>query len=302
MMYENPPTFSETGKLAAITTGLVNTKAALYHHPMIQYAMTNEPVIDEEGKLKTVPTRELVLLHSGRDIADPSVDRKDPELKSLIETRIVEYRTEAIFSFGDHDIVKPEEALAMPELEHAHRDVITAIQEKRMDVIYVAPDAPETGARVADKKIRRQRQRSINAWLIRRVNESNALSDDRTIWLDQKLREKGYGQRFVGLTGKVTQQGNSRTTEIVAFVWGRSPDEKYKAKKRSQPGESGRGYAFVVPIGFIDQLRWSYFADLTGVHAEWLKSHPTPARFAQKIKPAPLTAPVSEVSGAPAVA
>lgn len=296
MTYVNPPNFSETGKLAALTTGLVNTAEAPYHHPMIQYQISNEPVIDEEGKLVTVPTRELVLLYSGRDIADPSVDREDPELKPLLETRLVEYRTEAIFSFGDHDLVAPETALAMPELEHAHRDVVTAIQEKRMDVIYVRPDAPETGSRVADKKVRRQRNRSINAWLIRRVNDSNALSDDRTIWLDQKLRERGFGQRFVGLTGTVTTKGNSRTTEIVAFVWGRSPDEKYKAKKRSQPGESGRGYAFVVPIGYIDQLRWSYFSDLTGIHAEWLKSHPTPARFAQKLKSVPLAAPAGEVA------
>jgi hypothetical protein len=292
------------GTLQHYGSSLPNTEDSPFDLQQVSYRISNEPVIID-GQLVFVPERELVKMYTGKDTTDEGTDLTDKEVRKWTNTQLIEYRTNMVISVGDCDVADPEEALAHPRLGHVGDRVTKHIKAGSMDVLMIKRNAPETGSKVSEKgkemRIRRDKTRECNLWLIRRVFDFNALGDDKCIELDKDHRERGF--RFVALTGQVVTKGNDRTTRIKAVVYGRMPADGYKpSNKNSHLFARGRGWLFVFDVAYVDWLRASYFEDLQGLHAQWLKTHPTPARFVGNLRPAqapskPLTATVGELAG-----
>ncbi|MFZ2804501.1 MAG: hypothetical protein WA001_04715 [Patescibacteria group bacterium] len=258
-----------------------------YKHSMLSYEFITEPKRGErDGCIVHVKMEELELVFTDSRM---SVEKRLEIHEMCKELNPCEHACNIWVAAGAHDIVGYDEVKDLPEFGGVPIEIIQAILDNRMDIIWVRDDALATGSPLPSRG-NRQRfvERPIEIRLDARILRRQVV-ERRTVF-DQKGGQwfpLGNIERmtFAGITGLTTDDGEKNYSyALKGLITGRMPNPNYTAPEHKGSGprpltrvddfnfKGPRGYVVVMSNNVID--RWHNSVLKFGVFFDGLQSAP----------------------------
>ncbi len=279
----NEPVFSNEGEKHELVTPFM----VPYSNHMLSLVMTNIPLDDGKGGYRTLDPREIIWLCTDVDIDHATPEQMaQPDVQALLQytdaNPVYDYQIYLRVEYGRSDIMKLDDIKTPGLVDHIGNDIVSACRGGLMDVIVVDKDSSPTGSYVVDevdgKKQRRQVRRDFKV-------EVNLHHLYRAFYEDAQMFKPGArirrGKDLMYFTAQVVAKDviSGGVPQRLAFCFGEMPRSNCEAPEHPptiQPRKWGKGRIIFLDAEVFNMARESAIRYLMGMHAEWLKLHPSP--------------------------